>query len=135
METTLFNKDGEAVAYIADDYHETIYIWDGFPVAYLYDEQHVYGIDGRHLGRFINDIIYNDNGDRIGFTSRTCPVTIGKETVKPKKHHMDQIRPRWAAPPLPNLSFNFASQDLVDFLKEGQIVRFKEESLSEESQD
>ena len=135
MERTLYTQNGEAVAYISYDYHETIYLWSGLPVSYLYDERHVYGINGRHLGWFINDIIYNNNGERIGFTSNTCPVAIAKEQTKPKRYPMDEIRPRWAIPPLPNLSFNFAGQDLVDFLKEGQVARFVEEESSEETQD
>ncbi|MBW1862849.1 MAG: hypothetical protein JRJ02_10810 [Deltaproteobacteria bacterium] len=59
MEKTLFNKNGEVVAYLMDDYHDSIYMWSGFPVAYLYNEEHVYGINGRHLGWFINEVIYN----------------------------------------------------------------------------
>ena len=132
MERTLFNRNGEPVAYICDDYHETIYLWDGSPVAYLFNEEHIFGINGRHLGRFINDIIYNDNGERIGFTSNNCPVPVAKEPIKPKRYPMDEIRPRWSVPPLPNLSFNFASQDFRDFLKEGQVARFGAEVSSEE---
>jgi hypothetical protein len=132
MERTLFDRNGEPVAYISDDYHESIYLWDGSPVAYLFNEEHVFGINGRHLGRFINDIIYNDTGERIGFTSNTCPVAVAKESIKPKRYPMDEIRPRWSVPPLPNLSFTFASQDLTDFLKEGQVARFREEISSAE---
>lgn len=134
METTLFNKDGDAVAYISDDYNKTIYLWDGTPVAYLYDGQHVYGINGRHLGRFLNDVVYSNNGERIGFTAGTCPVSIAKESVKGKKQAMDEIRSRWDAPPLPRLRYVLASQDFVDFLKEGQVARFRSESSPEESQ-
>jgi hypothetical protein len=135
METTLFDKDGDAVAYISDDYNKTIYLWDGSPVAYLYDEQHVYGINGRHLGRFLNDIVYSNEGERIGFTAGACPVSIAKESVKAKKQTMDEIRSRWAAPPLPRLQHVLASQDFVDFLKEGRVPRFRSESSPEDSQD
>jgi len=135
MERTLFNKNGEAVAYIASDYHETIYLWEGYAGAYLYNEQHVYGINGRHLGWFINEILFNNRGQRIGFTSNTCPVSIAKEPTKVEKHLSDEIRSRWSAPPTPQLSFNFADQDLEDFLKKGRIERFQEEPLSEESED
>ena len=135
MERTLFDKNGEAVAYITSDYNETIYLWEGYAVAYLYNEEHVYGINGRHLGWFINDILFNNNGQRIGFTSNSCPVSIAKETTKIEKQMSDEIRSRWAAPPLPHLSFDFAEQDLEDFLKEGRIERFREEVLSKESED
>ena len=135
MERTIFNKNGEAVAYIASDYQETIYLWEGYAVAYLNNEEHVYGINGRHLGWFTNEILFNNNGQRIGFTSGSCPVSIAKEPTRIEKHLPDEIRSRWSAPPFPRLSFNFADQDLEDFLKEGQIERFQEEPLSEESED
>jgi hypothetical protein len=125
---TLFDKHGNPVAYIADDYNKTVYLWDGSPVAYIYEGEHVYGINGRHLGWWLDEILYNVDGDRIAFTSGTCPVAIGKESQKSKKQRMEKIRPRWKAPPLPKLGFDFAGQDLADFLREGQIERFYEES-------
>ena len=133
METTLFDKDGNAVAYIAEDYNETIYLWEGAPVAYVYEDRHIYGMNGRHLGWFINDIIFNALGERIGYTTRTCPISIAKESIKPHKGAMEQVRPRWAAPPLANLSFMVANQELADFLKEGQNIRIEEKPESEES--
>ena len=50
MEKILYDKKGEAVAYIATDQHGAIFLWDGQAVAYLYEEDHLYGINGRHLG-------------------------------------------------------------------------------------
>ena len=135
MERTLSDKDGEPVAYITDDYHQTIYLWDGSPVAYLYQEAHIYGINGRHLGWFMSDILYDGEGRRIGFTNSTCPVSVAKETIKSMKQPMDEIRPRWAAPPLANLSFNCAGRELHDFLEDGQVVRHTAESSTEESPD
>ena len=132
---TLFDKHGNPVAYIADDYNKTVYLWDGSPVAYIYEGEHVYGINGRHLGWWLDEILYNVDGDRIAFTSGTCPVAIGKESQKSKKQRMEEIRPRWKAPPLPKLGFDFASQDLADFLREGQIERFYEESPVEETEE
>ena len=132
---TLFDKNGDPIAYITDDYNSTIYLWDGSPVAYIYEEELIYGINGRHLGWWIDQILYNVDGDRIAFTSGTCPVAIGKESPKNKKQQTEEIRPRWKAPPLPKLRFDFASQDLVDLLKEGRVARFYEESPPEESQE
>jgi hypothetical protein len=134
-DNTLFDKNGNPVAYIAEDYNRTVYLWDGSPVAYIYEGEHVYGINGRHLGWWLDGILYNVDGDRIAFTSGTCPVAIGQESQKYKKQRMEEIRPRWKAPPLPKLGFDFASQDLADFLREGQIERFYEESPPEESQE
>jgi len=122
MERTLFNRNGDAVAYLTDDYHGTIYVLDGHPVAYLYEDRHIYGINGRHLGWFVNDIVFDHNGERIGFTSGTCPVPVGKEPPKAEKYDKDEIRPRWQAPPFPNLTFDYAARGLEVFLKDGQVL-------------
>jgi len=133
MEKTLFNKKGDPVAYISDDYNKTIYLTEGSPVAYFYSQGHVYGFNGRHLGWWIEEILYNHDGERIGFASSTCPVPIGREPAKTQKQSMDEIRPRWEAPPLPERSFNFADSDLKELLQEGQVIRSYEESPSAES--
>jgi hypothetical protein len=122
MERTLFNRNGDAVAYLTDDYHRTIYVLDGHPVAYLYEDRHIYGINGHHLGWFVNDIIFNHLGERIGFTGSTCPVAVAKEPVKAEKYKKDEIKPRWQAPPFPNLTFDYAARDFGAFLKDGQVL-------------
>ena len=135
MATSLFNKIGEPVAYIGDDFNRTIYLWDGIQVAYLYQEEYVYGTNGRHLGRFIENILYDEQGLRIGFTSGSCPVPVGKETVKPKKMAAYDIRPRWSAPPLPKLSYHDSELDLAEFLKQGQISLVLAEASEEEGEE
>jgi len=133
MERTLYNSDGYAVAYITDDYHGTVYMWDGSPVAYLYDDQHVYGLNGRHLGWFIDEILFDNNGKRIGFTGNSCPVPVFKEPVKTEKRARDEIRPRWEAPPMPKLDFDFGNQDLSDLLRQGQIIWLPKEEPPQSS--
>ena len=120
MQTTLFDKNGEAVAYMTTDFDETIYLWEGPPVAYRYENQHIYGFNGRHIGWFIDEILYNNDGERVGFTAGTCPVDIAKEPVKAERHLKDKKSSRWSAPPLPNLSFKMSDQALMEFLIEGQ---------------
>jgi hypothetical protein len=122
MEKTLYNKKGEPVAYIAMDYHEAIFLWDGQAVAYLHEEDHVYGINGRHLGWFINDILYDQEGVRIGFTSSTCPTPVRKRGPEGKRSVLPELKSRWAAPPLPKLTFREAAQDLENFLSEGRVI-------------
>ena len=120
MEKTLFNQDGLPAAYITDDSYQDIYLWDGHPVAYIFENDHVYGINGHHLGWFVHEILYNDSGERVGFTARTCPVNIAKEPNKTQKQPRAEIRPRWKAPAFPHLSYNIAKQDLSDFLRQGK---------------
>ncbi|MFO7460522.1 MAG: hypothetical protein R6X07_07830 [Desulfatiglandales bacterium] len=123
MEKVFYNKAGKAVAYVAEDYRRTIYLWDGSGVAYLLDQGHIYGINGKHLGWFKDEVIYDNDGARVGFTSGTSPVPIEKTRPKGEKSSVDEIRPRWSAPPFPNLSFQTAGQDLADFLSQGRVSR------------
>ena len=122
MEKTLYDNKGYPVAYVALDYHQAIYLWDGQAAAYLFEGDHVYGINGRHLGWFIDDILYDQEGGRIGFTSSTCPVAVGKRVPKGKRSILPELKPRWAAPPLPKLTFREAPKSLADFLSEGKAV-------------
>ena len=122
MEKTLFDRNGLPTAYITDDYNRDIYLWNGHAVAYVFENEHVYGVNGIHLGWFVQEIIFNNDGERVGFTSSTCPVNIAKEPNKTKKSPRAEIRPRWKAPSFPHLTFKIASQDLGDFLKCGQAA-------------
>ena len=122
MEKTLFDRNGLPTAYITDDYNQDIYLWNGHAVAYIFENGHVYGINGTHLGWFVQEIIFNNYGEKVGFTSSTCPVNIAKEPNKTKKSPRTEIRPRWKAPAFPQLTFKIANQDLGDFLKHGQAA-------------
>ncbi len=121
MERALFNKHGDAVAYLSDDYDSTIYLWHGQQVAYLFNERLIFGINGKHLGWFIDGIIFNNSGERIGFTASSCPVAPGNEPVKPKKFAKYELQPRWKENPLPKLKFTSSDADLTAFLSEGQV--------------
>ena len=119
METTIYDKNGQPVAYVADDYSRTIYLWDGEPVAYVYEDVHVYGFNGRHLGWFRDDVLYSPDGTRVGFTSGACPKSISKSSLKTKKGRAGEIRPRWKAPAPPKFSLLLSDQDLRELLKQG----------------
>lgn len=130
MNRTLFDQRGVAVAYIAPDYHETIYLWSGLPVAYLHEAKHVYGVNGRHLAWLIDGVIFDHNGERVGFFHGTCPVPPGKEPAKGKRCSIAEIRPRWNAPPLAALTFNLGREDLAQFLRQGEVSLLNEEASS-----
>jgi len=120
MDISLFNKNGDAVAYLTDDHDRTIYLWDGHQVAYLFNERQIFGVNGKHLGWFIDGTIFNTMGERIGFTAGTCPVPPSKEPGKLKKRFKDEIQSRWKENPIPKLQYVSAAADLSDFLKNGQ---------------
>jgi len=80
-ETTLFDPDGNSVAYIAPDDENTIYLWSGKPVAYL-EGENIYGFNGKHLGWFEEGIIWDHDGNRVGFIKGTLPVFAKFEPFK-----------------------------------------------------
>jgi hypothetical protein len=71
QENTLFDFDGNAIAYISTDSQNTIYLWNGTPVAYIYPQSgnfHIYGFNGQHLGWFANGLLRDNNGYIVGAT-------------------------------------------------------------------
>jgi hypothetical protein len=131
MEQTLFDGSGKPVAYICTDYQQTIFLWDGRSAAYLYEDQHVYGINGRHLGWYVDGVVYTNEGERIGFTAQNCPVNIAKEPAKTEKRPPDEIRPRWKAPPFPKIAFVASTRSLEAFFEEGMVPSFSERPPAE----
>ncbi len=80
-EITLFDSTGSAIAYIADDAEQTIYLWHGEAVAYL-SQALVYGFNGKHLGWFDLGILRDKRGSPVGFTRNTCPHPTKAEPAK-----------------------------------------------------
>ncbi|MEN9442518.1 MAG: hypothetical protein RLZ33_2595 [Bacteroidota bacterium] len=119
-ETSLFDKNGVAQAFITDD--QTIYLWDGKPVAYLSNSNnlwHVYGFNGSHLGWYIDGIIYDHSGKPVGAqksaisTITTTPGFKGMKIMKPMKSMKEM------APMKPMLSKSWSNTTLTIFLKAG----------------
>jgi hypothetical protein len=112
-EKTLFDSEGEAVAYIALDDELNIYLWNGEPVAYLKKEAsdiHVYGFNGSHLGWFENGIIWNHKGYAVGFVEGAVSKITKIEPIK----GIEKI------PPIkPTFTMKFSDTPLKAFLIQG----------------
>jgi hypothetical protein len=90
MQVIFYNEKGSAVAYLDDN--KVIYLFSGQPVGYLH-EGSIYSFSGRHLGRFANGWLRDNEGrcalftgDARGFgptkpTMRTAPTKHTKKTV------------------------------------------------------
>jgi hypothetical protein len=83
MELSLYDTNGRATMYIADD-GETVYDWDGYAKCYIIDEE-IYGWRGKHLGWFSDSFIYNLDGYRIGYTKEASPRILYTEWTKSTK--------------------------------------------------
>ena len=120
MEITLFDRKGHPVAYIAEDGESSIYTWHGHAVAYI-DGDVVHGWNGRHLGWFIDGIVYDLHGRRAGFVRETCPVAAYAEPAKYAKHAKYARYAAYAPFARPGLSIGNSDEDLGDLLLKGKV--------------
>ena len=117
MESSLFNQNGKAVAYLADDC-ETIYLWDGRAAAYLV-EPRVFGVNGRQLGWFDNGTFFDIYGLRAGFLKSKSPIPTDIEPVKPGKKARSIRKPRQGGLAEPTMCYGYSNKFLEEILLEG----------------
>lgn len=119
-ETTLFGRNGEPIAYIAHQEGNTIYTFAGKPFAYIDDSNNIYGFNGKHLGWFEDDLVWDHQGYRIGFTKSTCPVFTQFEPFKGFKEFKPFKGFKQFTPLKPTKSYINSETSLLAFLKEGR---------------
>ncbi len=108
---SLYDAQGNPVAYISLGDELTIYLWSGKPVAYLHEDS-IYGFNGKHLGWFKSGRIYDHDGAIAGATKegtlgpvRPAPLK-GIKQIKPIKgiRELKPLRPlfglSWSDTPL-----------------------------------
>ena len=117
METTIYDAHRRARIYIADDGDNSIYTWDGKAVAVI-DGEHVFGWRGRHIGWFVEGILYDGQGYRIGFLAETFPVATYPEPAKYSKHAKAQRLARHAPRGRPAFSAGNSNEDLETFIRQ-----------------
>jgi len=90
MEITFYDSQGAPIAYTQDGVH--IYLFSGQPVAHLSGTS-VYSFGGRHLGRFENGWVRDNNGSCVFFTkdAQGGPLKPLKQ-LKPLKS-LKQLKP------------------------------------------
>ena len=124
QEITLFDSDGEAVAYIdGNDIDNTIYLWGGTPVAYLSSEgnyYNIYGFNGNHLGWFEDGVVRDNDGYAVGFIKgAVTSVYTQYEPYKSYKSYKPYKSYKSYAPYKPYFQNSFSTEPLVLFLKRG----------------
>lgn len=120
MEETLFDQQGNAVAYIAYNDNSTIYMWNGKPVAYIDSENRVYGFNGKHLGWYEKGIIWNLKGERNGFNKSTLPVYAKFEPYKAYKQYKPYKGYKQYSRYKPHYKLNTSNESLSQFLMSGR---------------
>ena len=90
MELTFYDSKGRPIAYTEDGTY--IYLFSGEPVAYL-DNESVYSVSGKHIGRFRNGWIRDNNGQCVFFSEdATGGPMKPMKMMKPMKS-MKQMKP------------------------------------------
>jgi len=120
---TLFNANGEPVAYIDDEDEDlTIYMWNGTPVAYLEtaDEGfNIFGFNGKHLGWYVNGIVIDHEGYAVGFIEGATTIFTKLEPAKPYKKFKPFKAFQEFVPFKPFYRNQFSNQPLSLFLRRG----------------
>lgn len=88
MEETLFDLQGNPVAYIDYDNGCTIFMWNGLPVAYLEPDKSLYGFNGMHIGWYEDGIVRNISGEIAGFNLKSATVFTKYEPYKSFKRYI-----------------------------------------------
>lgn len=123
-EITIFNSDGEAIAYIdTEDEDLTIYLWNGTPVAYLDpngEAFNIYGFNGQHLGWFEDGIIRDHKGYGVGFQKGATSIYTKYEPYKSYKQYKPYKNYKEYAPYKPYYKTQFSNESLSLFLSKGK---------------
>jgi hypothetical protein len=120
METTLFDAAGHAVCYIADDGENSVYLWSGHAVASV-DDETVFGWNGRHLGFYVDGVMYDVYGRRVGSTAGKCAVVSCYEPVKSGKYSKYSKWEKGSVHTRPSFGWKYSDQLLLDFLLQGAV--------------
>ncbi len=121
MEETLFDVQGNPVAYIDYDNGNTIYMWNGNPVAYLEPDRTLYGFNGQHLGWYENGEVRNLRGEIAGFNIEASTVYTKYEPYKSYKRYLPYKRYKRYPHYKPNYVSAKSKESLSQLLTSGAV--------------
>jgi hypothetical protein len=86
MQETLYDIDGNPIAYLDTDDGNTIYLWNGIPVDYIEQDGAIYGFNGQHIGWYLSGYIYDNKGYIVGFNRKSARKLVKLSPLKSLKH-------------------------------------------------
>ena len=123
QQTSLFDSEGEARAYIDYDEDATIFMWDGTPVAFLEKDGSdicVFGFNGSFMGWYEEGIIYDKKGYAVGARKGATNMLTKIERLK-SMQKMTLMRPMTPMTPMqPMLKSSWSNTSLTEFLYFGK---------------
>ncbi len=121
MERTLYDAEGSPVAYIADDGQRTICLWDGDAVAYIDERLDCYGWNGQYLGWIEDSVLFDTQGQSVGFMKSSHAAPSFAEPMKRPKIVKHSKFAKSPAGSRPARREGHSSQALADFLRTGAV--------------
>ena len=123
QQVSLYDSDGEAIAYIDFGEDATIFMWDGTPVAFMEKEGSdvcVFGFNGSFMGWFDDGIIYDKKGYAVGAKKGATNMITRIERIKGIQRIIP-IRPITPITPVqPIFKSSWSSISLSEFLYFGK---------------
>jgi len=123
QQTSLYDSQGEARAYIDFDEDATIFMWDGTPVAFLEKDGSdicVFGFNGSFMGWYEDGIIYEKKGYAVGAREGATNMTTRMERMK-SMQKMTPMKPMTPMTPMqPMWKSSWSSNSLTEFLYFGK---------------
>lgn len=120
----LYNRDGRAVAYIADN-NVSLYFYDGSPAGWIYQGSLVYAYSGRFLGWLIYGWLCDPRGNPSFFTDRSTggPKRAVRQTrpVRAPRGPRPSRRRRQSPPSRPGLTTTWSEISDESFFAPGPV--------------
>lgn len=123
QQTSLFDSEGEARAYIDYDEDATIFMWDGTPVAFLEKEGSeicVFGFNGSFMGWYEDGIIYDKKGYAVGARKGATNMSLRSERSKSSQRSTPSRPSTPSTPSQPSWKSSWSSTSLIEFLYFGK---------------
>jgi hypothetical protein len=120
QQVSLYDREGEARAYIDYDEEATIFMWDGTPVAFVEKDGSdlcVFGFNGSFLGWYEDGIICEMKGYAVGARKGAVNMITKIERIKGIQR-TSPMRP--ITPIQPILKSSWSNTSLTEFLFYGK---------------
>ena len=118
MDTVLYDRRGNPVAYFEDESGRLIYLWNGYAVAYLKGEL-VYGWNGQHIGWYAEGVLYDTRGLRVGSLGGKCQFALKEPGSRAAKRTKGPLYERRSEFKRPDFRPDYSEVGLEDFLLSG----------------
>ena len=124
QQVSLYNEEGEAIAYIDYGEEASIFLFDGTPVAFLEkdgDEIHIWGFNRSFLGWYEDGKLYDEEGEIVGGREDAIAGSVDAEPWKGMQS-ITPIRPITSiiTPRQPTFRNTWSDTPLIEFLYFGK---------------